>query len=179
MVNTYELTLASIKDGVLNRIQNNLVLIGALFTLVLYLSGILLFLTKNEGNYFICQFFITLLFLSIGLTITITEYSLANVKRINADITRLVIKDEKVKKKGNIDLRSSWTRILPLSILFGLTVDLYIYLTEIKFFSLHPYSGFCTHPLHCNYPDLPAFTTTIPFQVLQGCLSASLSSPVQ
>ena len=136
MVNTYELTLASIKDGVLNRIQNNLVLIGVLFTLVLYLSGILLFLTKNEGNYFICQFFITLLFLSIGLTITITEYSLANVKRINADITRLVIKDEKVKKKGNIDLRSSWTRILPLSILFGITVDVYIYLTEIKFFSV-------------------------------------------
>ena len=136
MGNTSELTLTSIKDGVLNRIQNNLVLTGVLFTLVLYLSGILLFLTKNEGSYFISQLFIALVFLSIGLTITITEYSLANVKRINADVTRLVIKDEKVKKKGNIDLRSSWTRILPLSILFGLTVDVYIYLTEIKFFSV-------------------------------------------
>ena len=28
-------------------------------------------------------------------------------------------------------------------------------------------------------PDLPAFTTTIPFQVHQGCPSASLSSPVR
>ncbi|MGC8514670.1 MAG: hypothetical protein ACP5OC_00860 [Thermoplasmata archaeon] len=130
------MTLSSIKNQIVSRIQNNLVVSGIIFTFILYICGVILFAIKGEGVYFITQLFILLIFLSIGLTIFVTEYSLAHVKGINSDITRLVFTNEEIKKIGNIDLRVSWSKILPTSIIFGLVVDVYIYLTESRFFSV-------------------------------------------
>lgn len=120
----------------ISKIKKHLVISGSIFTIFLYVCGIIVFNIKSEAYYFLTQFFILLIFFSIGITIVVTEYSLANVKRINVDVSRLLNVYGEKKESEKINFGVSWLKILPISVFFGFIVDSYIYLTEIKKFSV-------------------------------------------
>ena len=120
----------------ISKIKKHLVISGSIFTIFLYVCGIIVFNIKNEAYYFMTQHFIYLVFFSIGITIIVTEYSIANVKRINVDVSRLLNVYGEKKESKKINFGVSWLKTLPISVFFGFIVDSYIYLTEIKKFSV-------------------------------------------
>ncbi len=124
-----------------------------LFTVFLYLIGIIVFKTLDEAYYFVTQLFIWLIFLSIGITIFVTEYSLVNADKIVHDVARLVNIDKLKQKFRWRELKTSWLLILPASVFTGLVVDYYIYLTEIKTLSVlvQIYVHVYAHPLLYHY----------------------------
>ena len=136
IVITLKLIPSVLTKLLISKVKKHLVISGSIFTIFLYVCGVIVFNIKSEAYYFLTQFFILLIFFSIGITIVVTEYSLANVKRINVDVSRLLNVYGEKKESEKINFGVSWLKILPISVFFGFIVDSYIYLTEIKKFSV-------------------------------------------
>jgi len=119
----------------------------------LYAAGVIIFFTRSEALYFVTQLFVILIFLSIGVTIYITEYSLANVNRIYEDVVNVLAIEKEERDQIRGFLKTSWYKSILVSVLFGLAVDTYIYLTEIKILSVYPpiYAHVYAHPILYYY----------------------------